>query len=311
MAKVLVVFGATGIQGGSVVNHVLKDPELSQNYEIRAVTRDASSEKAKQLKEKVSVVEGDVHDPASLEKALAGAHTVFAMTTPSFGPDAVEVEYNNAKAIADMAVRKGAAYIIFSTLPSVKDISHGKYTHVTPFDAKSMAEKYIRGLPIKSAFVSYGFFMENFQSQPFLAPQKAPDGTWVLYRPISSNNKIPYIDAVGDAGKFVGTILAEPEKFEGKRFCAAAALYSFEEIVRLLSKATGKTVVFKQISLDDFVNSLPFAPLLFADGFSFQEEFGGYFGPGTEKLVAWATKNVRGRLTTLEEYLEAHPLQLV
>jgi uncharacterized protein YbjT (DUF2867 family) len=310
MTKILAVFGATGVQGGSIISHVLSDPELSQNYEIRAITRDVNSEKAKQLKEKVNVVEGDVLNPASLETALVGAHTVFAMTTPAYGPDAVEVEYNNAKTIADVAVRKGAAYIIFSTLPSVTEISNGKYTNVTPFDAKAEAEKYIRGLAIKSAFVSYGFFMENFQSQPFLAPQKAPDGTWVLSRHISSNNKLPYVNAVKDAGKFVGAILSEPDKYEGKTFCAAAALYSFEEIVTILSKATGKTVVFKQISLDEFTKSIPFAPTLFADAFSFLEEFGGYFGPNTEKLVAWAAENAKGRLTNLEEYLEEHPLQL-
>lgn len=310
MKKVLAVFGATGVQGGSVINNVLNDPELSQHYEIRAITRDTNSEKAKQLEEKVNVVEGNVFDPASLETALAGVHTIFAMTTPSFGPDAVDVEYNNAKTIADVAVQKGASYIIFSTLPSVTNISNGKYTHVTPFDAKALAEKYIRSLPIKSAFVSYGFFMENFQSQPFLGPQKAPDGTWILPRPIPSKNKIPYIDATKDAGKFVGAILAEPEKYEGKTFCAAAALYSFDGIVAILSKTTGKTVVFKQTSLDDFKKSLPFAADLFADGFSYQDEFGGYFGPDTEKLVAWAAGNIKGKLTTLEEYLEAHPLRL-
>jgi uncharacterized protein YbjT (DUF2867 family) len=310
MTKILAVFGATGVQGGSVINYVLNDPKLSQTYEIRAITRDTNSEKAKQLKEKVTVVEGDVLNPASLETALAGAHTVFAMTTPTFGPDAVEVECNNAKTIADVAVKKGVAYIIFSTLPAVTEISNGKYTHVTPFDAKALAEKYIRGLAIKSAFVSYGFFMENFQTQPFLGPQKAPDGTWVLSRHVSSNTKLPYIDATGDAGKFVGAILAEPDKYEGKTFCAAAALYSYEGIVTLLSKATGKAIVFKQISLDEFTKSLPFAPVLFADGLSFAEEFGGYFGRDTEKLVAWAAENVRGRLTTLEEYLEAHPIQL-
>ena len=172
MAKVLAVFGATGIQSGSAINHVLNDLELSQNYEIRAITRDVNSEKAKQLNEKVNVVEGDELNPATLETALAGAHTVFAMATPSFGPDAVEVENNNAKAIADVAVQKGAAYIIFSTLPSVIEISNGKYTHVTPFDAKAMAEKYIRGLAIRSAFVSYGFFYGEFPISAFLGSAK-------------------------------------------------------------------------------------------------------------------------------------------
>ena len=199
MSKILAVFGATGQQGGSVINYVLNDPELSQRYKIRAITRDTTTEKAKQLK--VEVVQGDVLDRASLKPALAGAHTVFAMTTPSFGPNGLEVEYNSGKTIADVAIEEGAEYIIFSTLPSAREISGGKYTKVTPFDAKAKAEQYIRGLDIKSAFYSPGYFMENFQAQPFLAPRQAPDGTLILARHISPKTKLPFIDAVGDTGE--------------------------------------------------------------------------------------------------------------
>jgi len=309
MSKILAVFGATGQQGGSVINYMLNDPELSQKYKIRAITRDANSEKAKQLKEKVEVVQGDVLNRASLETALTGAHTVFAMTTPSFGPDGLEVEYKSGKTIADVAVEKGAEYIIFSTLPPVKEISGGKYTKVTPFDAKAKAEQHIRGLHIKSAFYSPGAFMENFQSQTFLAPRQAPDGTWVMARHTSPKTQLPFIDAVGDTGKFVGAILAEPDKYEGKTFCAATALYSWEEVVAIMSKATGKTVVYKQIPLEEFKKSIPFEADIFVEVFSYQEEF-GYFGPDSKKLVAWAAENARGRLSTFKEYLETHPLQL-
>jgi uncharacterized protein YbjT (DUF2867 family) len=309
MSKILAVFGATGQQGGSVINYVLNDPELSQKYKIRAITRDVNSEKAKQLKERVEVVQGNVLNRASLETALTGVHTVFAMTTPSFGPDGSEVEYNSGKTIADVAVEKGAEYIIFSTLPPVKEISGGKYTKVTPFDAKAKAEQYIRGLHIKSAFYSPGSFMENFKSQTFLPPRQAPDGTWVMARHTSPKTQLPLIDAVGDTGKFVGAILAEPDKYEGKTFCAATALYSLEEVAAIMSKATGKTVVYKQIPLEDFKKSLSFGVDIFVEGFRFQEEF-GYFGPDSKKLVAWAAENARGRLSTFEEYLEAHPLQL-
>ena len=288
---------------------MLDDPELSQKYKIRAVTRDVNSEKAKQLKEKVEVVQGDVLNRASLETALTGAHTIFAMTTPSFSPDGLDVEYNSGKKIADVAVEKGAEYIIFSTLPPVKEISGGKYTKVTNFDAKAKAEQYIRGLHIKSAFYSPGSFMENFQSQTFLAPQQAPDGTWVMARHTSPKTQVPLIDAVGDTGKFVGAILAEPDKYEGKTFCAATALYSIEEMVAIMSKATGKTVVYKQIPLEDFKKSLSFGADIFVEGSSYIEEF-DYFGPDSKKLVAWAAENARGRLSTFEEYLEAHPLQL-
>lgn len=311
MSKILAVFGSTGHQGGSVINHVLNDPELSQEYSIRAITRNVNSDKAKHLKDKVQVVQGDVLDRASLETALSGVHTVFAMTVPSFGPDGFEIEYNSAKMIADVAVEKGAKYIIFATLPSVTNLSGGKYTRVTQFDAKAEAEQYIRGLDIKSAFVSMGSYMDNWENphMAFLAPKKTFNDTWVLALPDSPETRLPLVDAHGDTGKFVGAILAEPDKYQGTTCCAATALYSLEEITATMSKATGKNVTYEQVPLDDWKKTLPFAPELFAEVFLYPEEF-GYYGSDSEELVAWANEHARGRLSTFENYLKAHPLQL-
>ena len=310
MSKILAVFGATGQQGSSVVNYVLHDPELSQKYKIRAITRDVNSSKAQQLKSTVDVVQGDVLDRTSLETALTGVHTIFAMTTPDFGPNALEVEFTAAKTIADVAVARGAEYIIFSTLPSVTEISGGKYTKVTPFDAKAKAETYIRDLPIKSAFFSPGSFMENFQSQSFLAPRHdRKSDAWVMARHNPPSTLVPLIAAVDDTGKFVGAVLASPDEYEGKTFCAATALYSLAEIADTMSKATGQKVVYTQIPLEEFKAGLPFATDIFVEGFSYSEEF-GYYGSDTEALVAWAAENARGRLLTLDEYLRKYPLRL-
>ncbi|KEF58319.1 uncharacterized protein A1O9_06245 [Exophiala aquamarina CBS 119918] len=312
MAKVLAVLGATGQQGSSVVEYVINDQELSQKYAIRAVTRSVDSAKAQLLKEKVEVVQGDVSDQASLEKAFTGVHTLFAMTTPALGEDAIQIEYNIIKTIADVAVEKGVEYIIFSTLPSVTDISQGKYQGVTPFDAKAKGEEYIRGLPIKSSFYCPGSFMENFASQPFLAPQPDPDhnGTWVLSRNMPSESEMPLIDAIGDGGKFVGAILADPDKYQGKKICAATKLYTMEEMATVLSESTGKTVIYKQVSDEKFAQSLP-PPVvtIFVDYFKYIGEF-GYFGPGSKELVAWAAAQARGKLSTFQEYLKAHPYEL-
>jgi uncharacterized protein YbjT (DUF2867 family) len=51
MSKILTVFGATGVQGGSVARAVLRDPQLSKEYKIRAVTRDHTKASAKALQE--------------------------------------------------------------------------------------------------------------------------------------------------------------------------------------------------------------------------------------------------------------------
>ena len=45
-----------------------------------------------------------------------------------------------------------------------------------------------------------------------------------------------------------------------------------------MSKATGKTIIYKQIPLEKLKKCLPFEPDIFVEGFSYQEEF-GYFGP--------------------------------
>ncbi|KAH8891812.1 NAD(P)-binding protein [Thozetella sp. PMI_491] len=308
MSKTLAVFGATGLQGGSVIKYILNDPVLSNMYKIRAISRDLDSEKARQLKEKVEVVRGDVLDQASLESVLTGAHTVFAMTTHSVSPSDQNTEFNAAKRIADVALEKGVEYVIFSTLPSITVLSQGKYTNVIPFDDKAKAEKYIRDLGIKSAFYAPAFFMENFQG-PLWKPQRSDDGTWAIRFLSPPETKLPFVAASEDSGKFIGSILAEPDAYEGKTVCAAVAFYTLEEIAAILSKMTYKPVVYKRVSAEDFKKSWDYSPEMFAELFGFVEEF-GYFGLNSEKSVAWAAERARGRLTTLEEYLERHPLQL-
>lgn len=81
MSKLLVVFGATGNQGGSVIRSVLEDVELSKQFKIRGVTRDPSKADAQELQKKgVEMVKADVEDKESLRNAVKGANTVFAVT---------------------------------------------------------------------------------------------------------------------------------------------------------------------------------------------------------------------------------------
>ena len=310
MAQVLAVFGATGLQGSSVIDHVLNDAELSQQYKIRAITREPGSDKASQLKAKnVEVAEGDVSDRGSLEKALAGVDTVFLMTTPCFGPDGVQVEFDAAKNVADVAVEKGAQYIIFSTLPPASEISGGKYTNITMFDAKAKAEAYIRSLPIKSAFYSPASFMENYITAA--APKKADDesNTFIMALHPSPKSRVPLIDARGDTGKFISSVLAHPEKYKGKTLYGAERMYSMEEIAATLAKVTKEDVVYKQISAEEFRAHIPFGADIATEVISYFEEF-GYYGKDTEELVASTDENARGKLTAFEEFLERHNFKL-
>ncbi|MCJ1387485.1 NmrA-like domain-containing protein 1 [Xylographa bjoerkii] len=308
MSKLLAVFGATGQQGGSIVSHVLNDAELSSQYSIRAITRDPSTVAAQALKKMdVNVVKADLDDKSSIRVVLKGAHTVFALSIPTFGRDAKFQEVTRGKSMADVAVAEGVQYIIFSTLPHVTTVSGGKYTNVTAWDAQAEIEEYIRTLPVRSAFFSPGSFMQNFQQ--LMAPRPTGSGAYVISRPVSPHTLLPLIDTAGDTGKYVGAILAEPDKYEGKVFCAASALYSMQEIAHIITKVSGKTVTFEQVSVESFRQGLPPWGDVLVEMMLYQQDF-GYYGPKTKELVAWAVENARGKVHTFEEYLTENPLQL-
>ncbi|KAF4991519.1 hypothetical protein FGRMN_7763 [Fusarium graminum] len=310
MSKTLAIFGATGQQGGAVINFVLNDPELSRQYNIRAISRDVSSEKATKLKERgVDVVQGDLADSASIKKALTGAHTLFLVTTPAWTATDLKPEFEVIKKTADTAVEAGVEYIIFSSLPSTTDISGGKYTANHPFDAKAEGEKYIRTLPVKKAFVRLGFFLENILQVPVWAPQNDADGNWVMSTMLSAQTRLPWIDSGSNCGSYVGAILAEPDKYDGVGFDAAVGYYSMDELVAIESKATGKDISYKQISAEKFLEGIPMLKEVYHQAFLAGEEF-GYFGPEGEKSVAWAAEKAWGKLVTPEEFFQAHPLKL-
>ena len=66
--RTVFVTGATGKQGGSVVQHM-----LNRSWKLRALTRDPASRAAKALADQgVEVVRGDLENPGSYEGALRG-----------------------------------------------------------------------------------------------------------------------------------------------------------------------------------------------------------------------------------------------
>ncbi len=77
--KLITVFGANGNQGGPVARALL----VKEGFQVRAVTRNPDSEKAKALSENptgAEVVKADLNGAGSVEKAVQGAYGVFLVT---------------------------------------------------------------------------------------------------------------------------------------------------------------------------------------------------------------------------------------
>ncbi|KAH7087084.1 hypothetical protein FB567DRAFT_526880 [Paraphoma chrysanthemicola] len=309
MSKVLVVLGATGQQGGSVINAVLEDAQLSKEYSIRGTTRDPTQASAQALASKgVEIVKADVEDTASLKEAFQGAHTVFANTVTVYDGHAYEHEVAHGRALADAAVAAGVPHYIYSTLPNAGKISGGTLKNMGHFDGKEEVEQYIRTLPLKSAFFAPGSFMSNFGAT--MTPHPVGDGKYALFNFVSAETKLPLIDTARDTGKWIAAILADFPKYEGKVLSAATELYSFNQIVDAMSKASGKPVAYNQLPEQAWRSFLP--PTMqdnVAEMMQFFQDY-GYYGEDTEGKVKWSAIQAKGKLTTLDEYFKTSPLQL-
>lgn len=71
--KVILVTGATGHQGGAVLDSLLRN-----GWSVKAMTRKSSGNTIRSLEQKgAEVVNGDLFDKASLDKVLTGVYGVF------------------------------------------------------------------------------------------------------------------------------------------------------------------------------------------------------------------------------------------
>ncbi|OQU98237.1 hypothetical protein CLAIMM_04053 [Cladophialophora immunda] len=226
--KVLVVFGATGKQGGSVIKSVLGDPTAASMFSIRAITRDPSKPAAQELvKMGCECVSADLDDKESLLHALQGAYAVYAVTN-FWEKKSAAAEIQQGKNIADAAKACGVQHLIWSSLMNVTELSGGKLSKVAHFDSKAAVEQYIREQGLPATFFMPGFYMSNIPGQSL---NNAQGGAWNLALPIPPDAPMPLFDADADTGKFVKGILLHRDRVLGARVYGATGYYTPQQIL--------------------------------------------------------------------------------
>ena len=127
--------------------------------------------------------------------AVSGSNTVFLVTNfwESMSRD---VEVSQGKAVTDACKQAGVKHLIYSSLLNIKELTHGRLSHMSHFDGKADIEAYIRASGIPCTFVLAGFFMSNY----FQFLQKQGD-KYVFGLPIDMQKaRFPLFDAAGDTG---------------------------------------------------------------------------------------------------------------
>lgn len=254
--KVIVVFGATGAQGGGLVHAILNDPD--SEFSVRAVTRDPNSDKAKALaKLGAEVVAANIDDPESMKQALKGAYGAYFVTF-FWDHFSAERETNEAKQMAAAAKEAGLKHVIWSTLEDVREsvpldddrmpTLQGKYK-VPHFDGKGEADHFFTDAGVPTTFMLASFYWDNMIYFG-MGPKRGADGKLAITFPMG-DKKMAGIGS-GDIGKCAYGIFKKGNAVIGKRIGISGEHISCADMAAALSKALGEEVVYNKVTPAQF-----------------------------------------------------------
>jgi len=251
---VIAVIGATGAQGGGLVRAILNDP--ARPFAARAVTRNPGSDNAQRLAAAgAEVVPADLDDPASLEKAFAGAHGAFCLTNfwEHMSP---EKEIAQAGNQATAAKRAGVKHVIWSTLEDTRTrvplddprmpTLMGKYK-VPHLDGKGEADALFTAAGAPTTFLLTSFYWDNLIHFG-MGPRPGEDGKLVFALPME-DKKLPGM-AVEDIGRCAYGVFKEGTANVGKRIGIAGEHLTGEQMAAALARALGREVTYQAVPHD-------------------------------------------------------------
>ncbi|EJD43416.1 NAD(P)-binding protein [Auricularia subglabra TFB-10046 SS5] len=308
----VVVVGATGTQGGSVIRHLV---ESDRPYRLRGLTRDTS--KAAALKPKdvgveIIAVTIFVGNEAAVLEAFKGAEIVFAVTNFWEHLDSAR-ETAEGKLMVDAAKAVGAKLFVWSGLEDITKGTGGKYTHAYHLDSKAAVTAYANSR-LPTVEVQAGFYATNLEN-PLIGPRRLDDGSFVWQHPLAQSEiPQPYMDIEHDYGLFVRYAIESPEYRTGGN-----AIYSYGEFLthsqaaEIIAQEHNTKVVIEALSVDSFVANVKAggAPQMLLDDVRDLALFGLKFGYYLGKESSTEQKKVREGLArrprTFEEFLRAKP----
>lgn len=302
--RIIAVIGATGLQGGGLVDAILADPP--GGFRARAITRDPSSEKAKALAARgVEVVRADITDLDSLVAAFAGAYGAYCVTNywEIFDPEKEKAQAANlAKAVKKADIR----HVIWSSLEDTRNwvpltdermpTLAGGYK-VPHYDTKGEAEEYFVESGQPTTFLMTSFYWENMINFG-LGPHPTPEGNLVLNLPLKGA-PLPGI-AAKDIGASAYEIFKAGPPETTDRIGISGEHLTGDEMAASLAKALHRPVSYAPVTADAFrAFGFPGAEDL-GNMFQFLEEF-------TADVVGAhpvdATRTRHAKLETFDEWL--------
>lgn len=238
----ILITGATGKQGGAVINELLR---RNLPHDLLAVTRNTQSATAQRLASqspKIHLVQGDLNEPVQLFQ-----HARAATSNPIWGVFSVQVaigsknEEQQGKALIDEALAQDVKQFVYSSVDRGGEKSISNPTNIPHFITKHNVEQHLLSRTnspqntMNWTILRPVAFMENltpdFMGKVFATSWRA----MLKQKPLQ-------IVATSDIGFFAAEAFASADAFQGKAISLAGDELTFQQMAEIFKSKMGRNV---------------------------------------------------------------------
>jgi uncharacterized protein YbjT (DUF2867 family) len=229
----VLVAGATGMQGGAVVDHLLET-----DIDVYGLTRAPSSNAAVQLEDRgVTIVKGDMMDKRSVKPLMKDVDGVFCVTDywEHGYRDEVEQGVNMAEAAAETRVD----HFIYSSVNGAQ-----RDPGIPHFKSKRRVEERIARLGIPATVIRPVFFMQNFERM------REGIKSGLLAMALERGTSLPMLD-VRDLGAFIREAFLDSKYYQHRAVELAGDELTLEGLAVRFSDVTDVDVSPTHLSIEN------------------------------------------------------------
>lgn len=202
------------------------------------MTRNAATHVAKELAgQGVEVVQGDLEDAASLDRACRGVYGIYSVQ--DFWSVGAKREVQQGKNLADAAKKAGVQHFVYSSVGGAE-----RNTGIPHWESKWEVEKHIRQLALPATIFRPAAFMEMYnvlEVEVGLLKGKLVDAL--------RGDKPYQTIATDDIGAFVALAFERPKEFIGLELEIAGSELTNLDAAKVFSRVLARPVRFSKLPL--------------------------------------------------------------
>ncbi|MBD8836878.1 MULTISPECIES: SDR family oxidoreductase [unclassified Paenibacillus] len=283
--ETILVYGASGVQGGAVARLL-----TSKGVAVRTITRHDKNVTA--LKEQgIEAFVGDLSAPETLKDVNSGVSKVFLNMPIEYDTALMKQQITNAVEAARQAHVKLIVVNSNGFLPE-------QPTDTKTLDVKRELIEYVQQSGIPTILVKPTLYMENF-----LIPGLINNG--MLFYPVPADKPIPWISSE-DAAQYHYYALTHPELAGQVLLAPGPEALTGAELGERFTQALGQDITFNFLNYDDFETAL--SPVMGADQAAGIGGFYRWIGANIDSLNYYDVKDrvvvPDLQLTSLKDWLQ-------